>query len=48
MLFALCILETPNGYFGKHEDPDEMPHKVAFHQDLHCLLRLKPSSEKDI
>ena len=21
------------------EDPDEMPHKVAFHQGLHCLLR---------
>ena len=20
------------------EDPDEMPHKVAFHQGLHCLL----------
>ena len=21
------------------EDPDEMLHKVAFHQDLHCLSR---------
>ena len=21
------------------EDPDEMLHDVAFHQDLHCLLR---------
>ena len=21
------------------EDPDEMPHKAAFHQGLHCLLR---------
>ena len=20
------------------EDPDEMPHMVAFHQGLHCLL----------
>ena len=29
------------------EDPDEMPHKVAFHQGLHCLLRLKQASEKD-
>ena len=28
------------------EDPDEMPHKVAFHQGLHCLLRQKRSSEK--
>ena len=24
------------------EDPDEMPpHNAAFHQGLHCLLRLK-------
>ena len=26
-------------------DPDEMPHNVAFHQCLHCLLRRK---ENDI
>ena len=30
------------------EDPDEMPHNVAFHQDLHCLLRKNLSSEKEI
>ena len=30
------------------EDPDEMPHNVAFHLDLHCLLRQKQSSEKEI
>ena len=23
------------------EDPDEMQHNAAFHQRLHCLLRLK-------
>ena len=23
------------------EDPDEMQHNTAFHQCLHCLLRLK-------
>ena len=23
------------------EDPDEMQHGTAFHQDLHCLLRFK-------
>ena len=23
------------------EDPDEMQHYAAFHQGLHCLLRLK-------
>ena len=28
-------------------DPDEMPHIVAFHQGLHCLLRLKGSSENE-
>ena len=30
------------------EDPDEMPHNVAFHQGLHNLLRQKRSSEKEI
>ena len=30
------------------EDPDEMPHNAAFHQGLHCLLRLKQFSEKEI
>ena len=30
------------------EDPDEMPHKAAFHQGLHCLLRQNRSSEKEI
>ena len=34
-----------------NEDPDEMPHIhdiVAFHQGLHCLLRQKQSSKKEI
>ena len=26
------------------EDPDEMQHNAAFHQGLHCLLRLKQPS----
>ena len=26
---------------AKSEDPDEMPHNVAFHQCLHCLLGLQ-------
>ena len=30
------------------EDPDEMAHKAAFHQGLHCLLRQNQSSEKEI
>ena len=37
----MCIL-------ANSEDPDEMPHSVAFHQDLHCLLNRKQSSEKII
>ena len=30
------------------EDVDEMPQNVAFHQGLHCLLRQKQFSEKEI
>ena len=29
------------------EDPDEMPHKVAFYQGLHYLLRQKQTSEEE-
>ena len=29
------------GILANSEDPDEMQHKAAFHQGLHCLLRLK-------
>ena len=28
--------------------PDEMLHNAAFHRDLHCLLRQKQSSEKEM
>ena len=27
------------GTFTNSKDPDEMPHNVAFHQGLHCVLR---------
>ena len=30
------------------EDPDEMQHYAAFHQGLHCLLRLKQPSVTEI
>ena len=30
------------------EDQDEMPHKAAFHQGLHCLLRSKQFSGTEI
>ena len=36
------------GTLANSEDPDEMPHNVAFHQDLHCLLRQNRSSEKEM
>ena len=48
MCLTLCVPETPLN-FGKHcVDPDEKSHNVAFHQDLHCLLRQNRSSEKEI
>ena len=34
------------GTLTNNEDPDEMPHKAAFHQDLHCLMTLNQSSKK--
>ena len=36
-----------NRYFGNSEDPDEMQLDAAFHQGLHCLLRLQQSSGKE-
>ena len=36
------------GTLANNENPDEMPHNAAFHQGLHCLLRQKQSSEKEI
>ena len=30
-------------YLASIEDPDEMLENAAFHQGLHCLLRLKSS-----
>ena len=36
------MLETPKRVsLTNSEDPDEMQHNAAFHQGLHCLLRLK-------
>ena len=36
------------GALANSEDPDEMPHNVAFHQSLHRLLRQNRSPEKKI
>ena len=35
-------------YLANSEDPDEMQHLAAFHQGLHCLLRLKQPSGTEI
>ena len=32
------------GTLANSDDPDEMQHNAAFHQGLHCLLRLKQPS----
>ena len=38
-----------NGYtLANSEDPDEMQQNAAFHQGLHCLLRLKQHSGTDL
>ena len=36
------------GCLANNEDPDEMQHNAAFHQGLHCLLRLKQPSGTEI
>ena len=36
------------GILANCEYPDEMQHNAAFHQDLHCLLRLKQPSGTEI
>ena len=36
------------GTLANSEDPDEMQHNAAFHQDLHCLLRSKQSLGTEI
>ena len=35
-MHSLFVITTAD-----REDPDLMPHNVAFHQGLHCLLRQK-------
>ena len=35
------------GTFANSEDPDEMQHDAAFHQGLHCMLRLRHPSGKE-
>ena len=44
VLLYLCRPDT----LANSEDPDEMLHKAAFHQGLHCLQRQNGSSETEI
>ena len=39
---------TNLGTLANGEDPDEIQHDAAFHQGLHCLLRLKQPSVTEI
>ena len=36
------------GTFANSEDTDEIQHNAAFHQGLHCLIRLKQPSGTEI
>ena len=50
-MFNALYMYTGNPYTGtlaNSEDPDEMHHNAAFHQGLHCLLRLKQPSMIEI
>ena len=40
---TLCIFKT----LANSEDTDEMQQYAAFHQDLHCLLRLNQPSRTE-
>ena len=49
MLALILSLKTRNlqtDTLANSEYPDKMPHKGAFHQHLHCLLRQNRPSEK--
>ena len=53
LILNTCIINplfTGNplmGTLANSEDSDEMQHNAAFHQDLHCLLRLKQPSRTE-
>ena len=36
------------GTLANSEDLDEMQHNAAFHQGLHCLLRFRQPSEREL
>ena len=48
MLNPLYASDSLIHTLANSEDPDELPHNVAFHQGLHYLIIQKQSSEKEI
>ena len=49
MLFnPLYTGNLKTGTLANSEDPDEMQHNAAFHQGLHCLLRLRQLSGTEV
>ena len=39
-ILTICIQESlKQAHFTNSDNPDEMPHNVAFHQGLYCLLQ---------
>ena len=45
---TIYLLPSDSYIEANSEGPEEMPHNAAFHQGLHCLLRQKRSSEKEM
>ena len=43
-----CSFTIKMGILANSEDPDQIKHNLVFHQGLHCCLRPKKSSEKEI
>ena len=39
MFNPLYTKNPEKGTLANSKEPDEMPHDVAFHQGLHCLIR---------
>ena len=40
VIYPFAYWKPLKGILANSEDPDEMQHHAAFHQGLHCLLRL--------
>ena len=47
-LYHLCTANPETNTLASGEDPYEMQYNAAFHQGLHCFLRLKQPSVTEI